>query len=37
MPIFNDIDLKNWKESEILTDSLWIIPEREKTEKYNSF
>jgi methylase of polypeptide subunit release factors len=37
MPIFNDIDLKNWKESEIWTDSLWIIPERDKTGKHNGF
>jgi len=37
MPIFNDINLKNWKESEIWTDSLWIIPERDKTGKHNGF
>lgn len=37
MPIFNDLDLKNWKESEIWTDSLWIIPERDKTGKHNGF
>ncbi|MFH0792164.1 MAG: DNA methyltransferase [bacterium] len=37
MPIFNDLDLNNWKESEILTDSLWIIPERDKTGKHNGF
>ncbi len=37
MPIFNDLDLKNWKESEIWTDSLWIISERDKTGKHNGF
>ena len=37
MPHFNDLNLDNWKESEILTDSLWIIPERDKTGKHNGF
>ncbi|HED38786.1 MAG TPA: hypothetical protein ENI76_11180 [Ignavibacteria bacterium] len=37
MPIFNDIDLKNWKDSEIWTDSLWIISERDKTGKHSGF
>ncbi|KKR09855.1 MAG: methylase N-4/N-6 domain protein [Parcubacteria group bacterium GW2011_GWA2_39_18] len=37
MPIFNDLDLNNWKESEIWTDSLWIIPERDKTGKHSGF
>jgi len=37
MPIFNDLNLKKWKESEIWTDSLWIIPERDKTGKHNGF
>ncbi len=37
MPIFNDLNLKEWKESEIWTDSLWIIPERDKTGKHNGF
>lgn len=37
MPIFNDLNLDNWKKSEILTDSLWIIPERDKTGKHNGF
>ena len=37
MPIFNDLNLKNWKKSEIWTDSLWIIPERDKTGKHNGF
>jgi len=37
MPIFNDLNLDNWKESEIWTDSLWIIQERDKTGKHNGF
>jgi DNA modification methylase len=37
MPIFNDLDLKNWKESEIWTDSLWIIDKREKRGKHSGF
>jgi len=37
MPSFNDIDLKNWKKSEIWTDSLWIISERDKTGKHSGF
>jgi len=37
MPVFNDLNLDKWKESEILTDSLWIIPERDKTGKHNGF
>ena len=37
MPIFNDLNLDNWKESEIWTDSLWIISERNKTGKHNGF
>jgi len=37
MPGFNDLNLDNWKESEIWTDSLWIIPERDKTGKHNGF
>jgi tRNA G10 N-methylase Trm11 len=37
MPIFNDLNLDKWKESEIWTDSLWIIPERDKTGKHNGF
>ncbi|KKQ32126.1 MAG: methylase N-4/N-6 domain protein [Candidatus Nomurabacteria bacterium GW2011_GWA1_37_20] len=37
MPIFNDLNLDNWKESEILTDSLWIFDKREKTGKHNGF
>lgn len=37
MPTFNDLNLNNWKESEIWTDSLWIIPERDKTGKHTGF
>jgi len=37
MPIFNDLNLNNWKESEIWTDSLWVIPERDKTGKHSGF
>lgn len=37
MPIFNDLNLDKWKESEIFTDSLWIIPERDKTGKHSGF
>ncbi|MDD5133993.1 MAG: DNA methyltransferase [Phycisphaerae bacterium] len=37
MPIFNDINLDNWKESEVWTDSLWIISERDKSGKHNGF
>ncbi|PIR13417.1 hypothetical protein COV49_02310 [Candidatus Falkowbacteria bacterium CG11_big_fil_rev_8_21_14_0_20_39_10] len=37
MPIFNDLNLDNWKESEIWTDSLWIIKERDKTGKHSNF
>ena len=37
MSIFNDIDLKNWKKSEIWTDSLWMISERDKSGKHSNF
>lgn len=37
MPIFNNIDLENWKESEIWTDSLWMISERDKSGKHSGF
>lgn len=37
MPIFNDIDMDNWKESIIWTDSLWIIPVRDKMGKHTGF
>lgn len=37
MAKFNDIDLKDWKNSEVWTDSLWIIPERDKSGKHDNF
>lgn len=39
MPKFNDFDMENWKEdcSDIMTDSLWIISERDKTWKHSNF
>ena len=37
MPTFNDLNMDNWKESEIWTDSLWIISERDKTGKHSGF
>lgn len=37
MPVFNDLILDKWRELEIWTDSLWIIPERDKTGKHNGF
>ena len=37
MPNFNDINLEDWKNTEIWTDSLWIIPERDKSGKHNGF
>lgn len=37
MPLFNDLDLKDWKNTEIWTDSLWMIPERDKSGKHDGF
>jgi DNA modification methylase len=37
MPRFNDLSIEKWRESEVWTDSLWIIPERDKTGKHNGF
>lgn len=37
MPKFNDLNLQDWKESEIITDSLWLIPSRDKTGKHSGF
>lgn len=37
MPIFNDLDLCKWKDTEIWTDSLWLIPERDKSGKHDGF
>jgi 16S rRNA G966 N2-methylase RsmD len=33
---FNDLDLQNWKECDINTDSLWIINERDKSGKHKN-
>ncbi|MDR0980006.1 MAG: site-specific DNA-methyltransferase [Candidatus Nomurabacteria bacterium] len=33
----NDIDMANWKESEVWSDSLWIINERDKSGKHDGF
>ena len=33
---YNDLDLKNWQELEINTDSLWIINQRDKTGKHKN-
>ncbi|OGY41242.1 MAG: hypothetical protein A2Y67_02155 [Candidatus Buchananbacteria bacterium RBG_13_39_9] len=37
MPDFNDLNLDDWKESEIWTDSLWLIQERDKSGKHSGF
>jgi len=37
MPIFNDINLENWKDSDVLTDSLWMISKRENSGKHSGF
>jgi len=37
MPNFNDLELDNWKESGVWTDSLWLILERDKTGKHDGF
>ena len=37
MPKFNDLDLNNWKEIPLNTDSLRIIPERKKWGKHSNF
>jgi len=34
MPSFNDIDLKDWKNVEVWTDSLWLIPRRDSSGKH---
>jgi len=33
---YNDIDMQNWKELDINTDSLWIINERDKSGKHKN-
>ncbi len=36
MPKINDLNLKNWKEyDDILTDSLWVMGERDKSGAHN--
>lgn len=37
MPSFNDINLNDWKNLGVWTDSLWIIPERDKSGKHSGF
>ncbi len=37
MPNFNDINLDDWKNTKVLTDSLWIIPKRDKSGKHDGF
>ena len=36
MTKFNDINIDKWKESEIWTDSLWLISERDKSGKHSN-
>lgn len=33
---FNEINMKNWKDSDINTDSLWVINERDKSGKHKN-
>ncbi|MDD3854860.1 MAG: hypothetical protein A3J96_06140 [Sulfurimonas sp. RIFOXYC2_FULL_36_7] len=33
---FNDLDMKSWKDSDINTDSLWVINERDKSGKHKN-
>jgi len=37
MPIFNDVNMNSWKESEVWTDSLWMISERDNSGKHDGF
>lgn len=37
MPSFNDLNLNDWKNLGVWTDSLWIIPERDKSGKHSGF
>lgn len=39
MPKFNDFDMENWKDDcdDIITDSLWVINERDKSWKHSNF
>ncbi|MBN2086981.1 DNA adenine methylase [Candidatus Peregrinibacteria bacterium] len=36
MTKFNDINIKKWKESDVWTDSLWLIDKRVKSGKHNN-
>jgi len=36
MAFFNDIEMSNWKESNIWTDSMWIIDKRDKSGKHKN-
>jgi DNA modification methylase len=36
MARFNDIDLENWRECDVNTDSLWLIQERAITGKHKN-
>lgn len=33
---YNDIDIKNWKESDLNVDSLWLIDQRDKSGKHSN-
>jgi len=33
---FNDLDIKNWKQLDIIVDSLWLIGERDKSGKHEN-
>ena len=37
MPSFNDLNLNDWRNLGVWTDSLWIIPERDKSGKHSGF
>lgn len=37
MGAYNDIDLNDWRNSDVWTDSLWLIDERDKSGKHNGF
>lgn len=37
MPKINEIDLDNWKNCDVLTDSLWIINNRDNSGKHDGF
>ena len=37
MPSFNDLNLNGWRNLGVWTDSLWIIPERDKSGKHSGF